>query len=291
MTILKRRNKKWFYWLLLTPTLLFMAFFLIIPFVLLINMSFHQVDSFLTVLPTYGLSQYVQIFTSHSYLNAIGMTLWVALVTTIISLLLAYPAAYLLLRAPKRSVRTFLYILLIAPLLTSVVVRTFAWIILLAQNGLVNEVLMKFHLIAHPVQLLWNLTAVVIAYVHVMLPFAVLPIITSLEEINPALRNASMSLGSGRVRTFFRITLPLTIPGLMSGAVIVFSLAAGSYITPLMVGGQMQPLLPLSIYQQAIQIANLPLAAALSLTLLVIVVIAIAILGTISKHWEAKIHG
>jgi len=214
-----------------------------------------------------------------------------ALITTLLCLVLAYPAAYLLVRAPNRKLRALFYIMLVSPLLTSVVIRTFAWIVLLAQNGLINEILIKLNIIGEPLSLLWNMRAVIIAYVQVMLPFAVLPIATSLSDLNPNLRNASMSLGAGRIQSFFKVTLPLTIPGMITGAIIVFSLAAGSYITPLLVGGRMQPILPLSIYQQVMQVFNLPLAAAMSISLLVIVFIFVGILGLVLKRWETRMHG
>ncbi|MDO3408206.1 ABC transporter permease [Saccharibacillus sp. CPCC 101409] len=277
-----------FQWLLLSPSLLFLTLFLLVPFVMLLVLSFRDVDSLLTVLPTYSFSQYIDVFTTPAYSRTIGSTLWMALVTTGICVLMAYPAAYLLVRTPSRGLRTFFYILLVSPLLTSVVIRTFAWIVLLAQNGLVNEVLINLHLINKPLSLLWNMNAVIIAYVQVMLPFAVLPLATSMGEIPPNLRRASMILGAGRIRTFFRVTLPLTIPGMLSGAVIVFSLAAGSYITPLLVGGRLQPLLPLAIYQQAVQVFNLPLAAAMSITLLLIVGIFVALAGWATKRWEGR---
>lgn len=287
----KKRKRNGFHWLLLSPTLLFLGAFLIAPFLLLTVMSFRDVDSLMNLLPTYGLDQYRTLFTSPVYLKTIGWTLWVAFLTTVICVVLAYPAAYLLVYAPRRWMRTLFYILLVSPLLTSVVIRTFAWIVLLAQNGLVNETLLKLGLIEQPLSLLWNLKAVVIAYVQVMLPFAVLPIATSLGEIAPNLKQASMSLGAGRVGTFVRVTLPLTVPGMISGALIVFSLAAGSYITPLLVGGRLQPLLPLAIYQQVMQISNLPLGAAMSLTLLLIVGIVAAAVGLILKRWEARMNG
>jgi putative spermidine/putrescine transport system permease protein len=292
---MKTRGSKWrksgFHWLLISPSLLFLGLFLVVPFVLLAVLSFRDVDSLMNLLPTYSFAQYKEIFTSDIYLGTIGSTLWVALVTTAICIVLAYPAAYLLVRSPNRKLRTFFYILLVSPLLTSVVIRTFAWIVLLAQNGLVNEFLLKLHLIDQPLSLLWNMKAVIIAYVQVMLPFAVMPIATSLEDIRPNLRQASMSLGAGRIRTFARVTLPLTVPGMISGAAIVFSLAAGSYITPLLVGGRLQPLLPLAIYQQVMQISNLPLAAAMSFTLLILVAVVVGLLGLIMKRWEAKING
>ncbi|OMH97919.1 ABC transporter permease, partial [Bacillus swezeyi] len=176
-------------------------------------------------------------------------------------------------------------------LLTSVVIRTFSWIVLLSQNGIINEALLSMKLIEKPLPLLWNMNAVIIAYVQVMLPFAVLPLAGSLGEVKPNLKYASMSLGAGRLRTFFCVTLPLTIPGIITGAMIVFSLAAGSYITPLLVGGRMQPLLPLSIYQQVMQVFDLPLAAAMSFTLLAAVCVIIAILGILLKRWEARMSG
>lgn len=171
------------------------------------------------------------------------------------------------------------------------VIRTFAWIVLLAQNGLINGFLLFTGLIPQPLSLLWNMNAVIIAYVQVMLPFAVLPLITSLNEIAPSLRLAAMSLGATPGATFRRVVLPLTMPGMLTGFIIVFSLAAGSYITPLLIGGRLQPLLPIAIYQQAMQIANLPLAAALSLTLLVMTLFVAGMVGMYLKRWEKRNHG
>ncbi|MGN9863609.1 ABC transporter permease [Bacillus swezeyi] len=284
-------NQKRFYWLLLLPALLFLGVFLVFPFVLLLILSFRDVDGMMNTLDTYSFSHYIEVFTSGVYLNTIETTLWTALQTTVLCLVLAYPAAYLLVKAPTSKWRALFYILLVSPLLTSVVIRTFSWIVLLSQNGMVNEALLSMKLIEKPLPLLWNMNAVIIAYVQVMLPFAVLPLAGALSEINPSLKYASMSLGAGRVRTFFCVTLPLTIPGMITGAMIVFSLAAGSYITPLLVGGRMQPLLPLSIYQQVMQVFHLPLAAAMSFTLLAAVCVIITILGLILKRWEARMSG
>ena len=187
--------------------------------------------------------------------------------------------------------RTLLYIVLVSPLLTSVVVRSFAWVVMLSQNGLVNQVLEAAGVIEEPLTLLWNMGAVVLAYVQVLLPFAVLPLATSLGEVRPQLRQASMSLGAGRVRSFFSVVLPLTVPGAVNGGVIVFSLTAGSYITPLLIGGGTQPILPLAIYQQAIQISDLRMAAAMAVVLLVLVVLIILPAELFLKRWEAKIYG
>ncbi|MCY7912719.1 ABC transporter permease [Bacillus haynesii] len=284
-------EQKRFYWFLLVPVLLFLGVFLVLPLVLLLFLSFRDVDAMMNTLETYSFSQYVEVFSSDIYLKTIGITLWTALKTTVLCLVMAYPAAYLLVKAPTGRLRALFYILLVSPLLTSVVIRTFSWIVLLSQNGIVNEVLISMKVIEKPLPLLWNMNAVIIAYVQVMLPFAVLPLAGSLSEMKPDLKFASMSLGAGRLRTFFFVTLPMTVPGLLTGAMIVFSLSAGSYITPLLVGGRMQPLLPLSIYQQVMQVFHLPLAAAMAITLLAVVSVVIGILGFFQKRWEARING
>jgi putative spermidine/putrescine transport system permease protein len=280
-----------FPWLMLTPCLVFLLLFLLVPLLLLFDQSLTNVDSLLNPLPGYSFAQYLIVFSEPQYRYALWTTLWVSLLTAVITVLLAWPAAWLLVSLKQRGLRTVLYVILISPLLTSVVIRTFAWIVLLAQNGLINGFLLFTGLIPQPLSLLWNMNAVVIAYVQVMLPFAVLPLITSLNDIAPSLRLAAMSLGATPAQTFRRVILPLTLPGMLTGFIIVFSLAAGSYITPLLIGGRLQPLLPIAIYQQAMQIANLPLAAALSLTLLVMTLAVAGVTGLFLKRWEKKNYG
>ena len=285
------RSPDAFPWLMLTPCLVFLLLFLLAPLLQLFDQSLTAVDALLEPLPGFSLAQYLQVFTEPQYRYALLTTLWVSLLTAFLTVLLAWPAAWLLVSVRRRSWRTLLYVVLISPLLTSVVIRTFAWIVLLAQNGLINSALLATGLIPQPLGMLWNMQAVILAYVQVMLPFAVLPLITSLNEIAPALRLASMSLGATPGHTFRRVVLPLTLPGMLTGFIIVFSLAAGSYITPLLIGGRLQPLLPIAIYQQAMQIANLPLAAALSLTLLVITLLIAGIAGAVLRRWEKKTYG
>ncbi|WP_231735252.1 ABC transporter permease [Gracilibacillus massiliensis] len=290
-TIMKSDRQKAFYWGLLIPTILLLLFFLVTPLVMLAEVSFREVDSYLNIQETYTFQHYIEVFQSGTYVKTIGTTLGVAFITGLCCMILAYPAAYMLVNARHSGLRTFLYILLIMPLLISMVVLSFAWIVLLAQNGMINQVLVNLNIIDQPLPMLWNLTAVVIALVQVLLPFAALPIANTLGDMNPKLKSASMSLGENRWKTFIKVTLPLSIPGLISGFVIVFSLAAGSYITALLIGGRMQPLLPLTIYQQVVQISNWPFAAALSFTLLVIVAICVLFLGWLLSRWEERVYG
>lgn len=283
--------KKLFNIALLIPALLFLITFLVAPIVFLFVLSFRNQDVYMNLLPGFTIQRYIDIFTTPRYWSTIASTIGIAILTTIICLVLAYPAAALLTYTKNRTLKSIFYVLLVSPLLTSVVVRTFAWIVLLAQNGLINQVLTKIGLIDAPLTLLWNMKAVMIAYVQVMLPFAVMPLATIMAEINPSIQKASMSLGVGRVRTFMKITLPLSIPGIISGAVIVFSLTAGSYITPLLVGGGMQPLLPLNIYQQAMQISDIAMAGALSIVLLLVVTMIVLPLEYVLKRWEERVYG
>lgn len=202
MMRVRKKNQR-FHWFMLLPACLFLVVFLLAPLVMMFVLSFRDVDSMMNTLQTYSLSQYMHVFTTDAYVKAIVSTVWVAIKTTVICLCMAYPAAYVLVKAPSRRLRAFFYILLVSPLLTSVVIRTFAWIVLLSQNGIINGMLLDWHVIQEPLSMLWNMNAVIIAYVQVMLPFAVLPIAASLTDVDQHLRRASMSLGAGRIRTFF----------------------------------------------------------------------------------------
>ena len=286
ITAAKRPKRRSARLALAIPALLFLLAFMVVPMALLVFISFQDAGT-----SAFTLDRYASLLTSPTYLTDIAVTLGVALLTTALVLLLAYPAASLLVNAKRKWVRTLLYVVLVSPLLTSVVVRSFAWVVMLSQNGLVNQVLEAFGIINEPLTLLWNMGAVVLAYVQVLLPFAVLPLATSLGEVRPQLRQASMSLGAGRIRSFFSVVMPLTIPGAVNGGVIVFSLTAGSYITPLLIGGGTQPILPLAIYQQAIQISDLNMAAAMAVVLLALVVLIIVPVEIFLKRWEAKIYG
>lgn len=275
---------------LLVPAVAFLLAFLVVPIAMLLFISFQNQNLMMQPADGFTLERYVQLFTKANYLRDIGTSIGVAFVTCAITLVVAYPAAYLMASVKRKGLRTLLYIVLISPLLTSVVVRSFAWVVLLSNNGLVNEVLEFAGLIDEPVTMLWSMQSVVVAYVQVLLPLAVIPISTSLGEVPGNVKRASTALGAGRVRTFFKVVLPLTVPGAVNGGVIVFALAAGSYITPKLIGG-VQPLLPLDIYQQAIQLYDLRMAAAMSIVLLVIVFLIILPVEVLLKRWEVRVYG
>ena len=278
-------KRKKIYWLMMLPALIFLLVFMVVPIVFIIQ------QSLISEAGAFSFERYAQILTSARDWKAIGLTIGVALLVTGFCELLAYPVAYLMARTKSRSWKTVFYIILVSPLLTSVVIRSFAWIVLLTQNGIINTILIAAGVTEKPLTLLWNLKAVILVYVQVLLPFAVMPLFSAFEEISTDYEKASKSLGMGRVATFFKIILPLTVTGAVSGGVMVFALTAGSYITPLLIGGGRQDFLPVRIYQQAIQLMDLQGAGAYSCVLLILVLLIILPVEYALKRWERKVYG
>jgi|SRR5690625_4689499 len=282
---------RFFSGMLLAPALIFMLLFLLGPLLYVGVLSLQNTDAMLNPVAEVGLSQYLAVFSGKSYIEAIFVSLGVAVITTVLCVVIALPIAWTLINTQSRALKVLLFIVVVSPLLTSVVIRTFAWIVLLARNGLLNDSLLQLGLIDQPLGMLWNLKAVIIALVQVLIPFAVLPIATALNKLPRDTIRASLNLGASHFYTFRHIVLPLVIPGILSGAIVVYALAVGSYITPLLIGGAMQPILPVTIYQEAIQIGNLPLSSALALILLAITLVVVFLLALTLHRWEKKTYG
>lgn len=276
--------------LLVLPAAVFLVAVFLVPLILLLVLSFRPTDSYNTTLDGFTFDQYAAVFTRGYLLGALVNSLWIALVTTLACAVLSYPVAWLLARGRIPAVRTITFLIVVSPLLTSVVVRSYGWRVLLAANGPVNSALVALGIVPGPVNLLTNPAIVIMTIVQVLLPFAIITLATSLRSIDPTLFRASHSLGSGAVRTFFRVTLPLSIPGLLGGGMLVFSLALGIYVTPLLIGGATQPLVGLRIYEQVMTLFNQPIGAAFSYVLLVIALIVMGIMTTISRRLESS-HG
>ena len=178
-------------------------------------------------------------------------------------MLFGYPIAWLASRAPPRW-QTLLVFVVVLPILTSVVVRTFAWIVILGREGLLNDVLRALRIVDQPVPLLFTETGVIAVLAQVQMPLMVLPLLGTLSRIDPNLGDASAALGAGAWRTFFRVTLPLSTPGLVAGCILVFSACATAFVTQTLIGGARLVYMPLHIYQQAVGANNWPFAAAIS---------------------------
>jgi putative spermidine/putrescine transport system permease protein len=186
--------------------------------------------------------------------------------TTLVTLIVGYPIAYYLVRSPSRY-RYLVFLAILVPMMFSVVIRTFGWIILLGSNGLLNDVLLRFGIINEPKVWLYNLPATVVALLHIFLPFMVLSIMSALYRIDRSIEDAAMILGAGRRAIFWHITLPLSGQGIFGGCAIVFSLSMGAYVTPNLIGGGRIRVLATEIYSQMLEVGDWRLAGLLGLVL------------------------
>jgi ABC-type spermidine/putrescine transport system permease subunit I len=220
------------------------------------------------------------------YLRVFWNTFEIAVLVTAICLLLGYPLGFLIATTtPGWATLGFIFVLL--PLWTSVLVRSYAWMVLLGRNGVFNRWLIDVGLIADPLPLLNNFAGVLIGMVHVLLPYMVLPVYGAVRRLDPALIAAAEGLGAPAWRIFWRIYLPLTLPGIFAGATIIFVLSLGFFITPALLGGGKVMMLAVLIEQEVHQTLNWPFAAALSAVLLALT-LAVYSLAQLSTRQEAR---
>lgn len=247
------------------PAVLFLVVFFVMP---LIDNGMRSV---IAADGGFTLSRYVSLLTDGFYLWIIAQTVLLSAGVTIISIIIGYPVAYFLVRKAGRFSGLIIF-LLIAPLLTSIIMRTFGWQVLFARRGLVNNLLVdQIGILSAPLRLTNSPEIAIAALVHVLVPFMVLSIATVLQGIDTRLEESAKILGANRLRTFFEVTLPLSLDGIGTGAILVFMIANGSFVTLVLLGGGMQTL-PLMIYQQFNTTRDFGMASAMSMILLVIAV-------------------
>jgi ABC-type spermidine/putrescine transport system permease subunit I len=244
--------------LLAAPLLLFMLVFYILPVLAMLMRSVSD--------PTWTLAHYAELAADPVFLKVFRNTLETSLIVTAGTLLLGYPVAFGLLRAGRWA--PVILILVLLPFWTSVLVRSYAWMVLLGRHGLINEALLAAGLLERPLRLLNTPLATQIAMTHILLPYMILPIANALRQIDPSLARAASGLGASPWATFRQVVLPLSMPGVLAGVLLVFVLALGFYITPAMVGGPREITLSMLIAQQVDQL-NWAYAATLSAVLLV----------------------
>ena len=267
------------------PLGLFFVAFVLAPMLLLAWVSLHD-DAGMTQA---GVGQYAKFLTDGFNLAVLGNTLWLGLEVTVLTILIGFPLAYLYTQAPGRW-QGPLMLLIILPLLTSSVVRTFAWVVILGRQGIVNTALLDLALIAEPIKLLYTPGAVAIALAQIELPLMVLPLITALMNLDANLRQASLALGAGHWRTFWQVTLPLSMPGLLAGSLLVFASSVSAFVTQTLVGGGQQMFMPFYMYQQAIQANNYPFAAAIAMLLLVCVLAVVVAINALGRRSKGFVH-
>jgi len=223
---MRRQDAGW--WLLILPAFLLMTAFYVAPIAQVLAISFTE--------PSPGLGNYERLLTSESVQRVILTTLRICVITTSLALLLGYILAYKIALASEATRRWWILTVLV-PLWISVLVRAFAWVTLLRRQGLVNNALMEAGVISEPLQLVWNEFGIIVGMVHYMVPYAVLPILASMQNIDGRVLAASQGLGASGAQTFWRIYLPLTRPGLVAAGLLVFILSLGFYVTPAILGG------------------------------------------------------
>jgi mannopine transport system permease protein len=237
----------------------------------------------------YTAEHYLRILYEPLYLKILWRTISIALLVTVASFLLGYPVAYATNLAKGRWSLLIIVCVLI-PLWTSVLVRSYAWILLLQRNGIINSMLLEGGFISAPLRMIYTEGAVMVAMTHVLLPFMILPIFSSLKSIPPDLARAARNLGAGPVQTFFRVTLPLSLPGVYAGSLMTFILALGFYITPALLGGPSTLMMATVIGQQTTELLNWPFAGALSGVLLGATLLLVVVFRrTLSLNQEVQL--
>ena len=246
--------------LLALPATAFLVAFFVVP---LLDMSARSV----TEPPDAGLSNYTRFFEQEANLRVLANTFWIAILTTLVCLLVGFPFAYLMTAVPGR-IAGLLLIAVLLPFWSSLLVRTFAWQVILRDTGLLNSFLMDLGLTREPLPLVRTTTGVIIGMSHILLPFMVLPIWAVLRRIDPEFSRAAANLGASPATAFRRVVLPLSLPGVLAGCLLVFVLALGFYITPALLGGPRDQMISQLIVEQVQRTLDWGFAAAMSVLLM-----------------------
>jgi ABC-type spermidine/putrescine transport system permease subunit I len=265
--------------LLAVPALLFLAVVLFVPLFDLLSLG----------VASGTFAPYRHALGDTLYLTVIGLTFAIALATTAICLLLGYPVAYLL-ATSGRLVAAVGFVCVLLPFWTSLLVRTYAWIALLGRNGVINRLLLEWGLISEPLRLLYNFGGVLVGTVHVLLPYMVFPVYAAMVRIDRDLLLAAEGLGAGPVSVFWRIYLPLTLPGVFAGCALVFILSLSAFVTPALLGGGRVIMIANVIQTQVSQFLNWPFASALSAIVLASAVLVYAALGLLTRGQGSSPH-
>jgi putative spermidine/putrescine transport system permease protein len=262
-------------WALTAPALMLFVGVLLIPLTMTVMLSFHDWGQYKGIEPVFILKNWHEIVTDPYYAEMFWRTFRIAILTTLLTAVLGAPEAYILNRMSGRWKSVFLLVIL-GPLLISVVARTLGWALLFGgNNGLVNKLLMSAGLIRAPIPFMFTETGMVIALAHVMMPFMVLSVWAALQRLDPQIENAAMSLGAGPVTIIRRIIMPQIMPGVLSGAIIVFSLSASAFATPAIIGGRRLKVAATLAYDEFLNTLNWPLGAAVATLLLAALVLIV----------------
>jgi putative spermidine/putrescine transport system permease protein len=273
-------------WFLLGPNLVLNALFMAGPLILLARISLDGYQPGHGIINMWQLSNYAKFLSDPFYRDILWGTLLLGAEVTVLCLVLGFPLAYALSRS-RGFRRSLFYFCILMPLLTSTVVRTFGWTILLANNGALNRTLIALHVIDGPLRLMYNTTGVIIALVEVLLPFMVLALDTALLNIHQSLYEAAQNLGARELRIFLRVTLPLSMSGITSGCILVFTGAVSAFITPTLIAGARIKVMSTVIYQQAMALLDWPFGGAVAFIMLAVIMVLLLASLTLTERRRA----
>jgi putative spermidine/putrescine transport system permease protein len=259
---------------------LFVAFF-VAPLLVLIVLSLHAE----VAMRTWTLANYARFFTDSFNYSILWETLLLGVKATLVCLAFGYPIAWVCAHAGAR-LQSMIIFLVIMPILTSVVVRTFGWIVILGRQGIINKGILALGLTDEPLRLLYTEAGVVLVLAQVQMPLMVLPILTVLSKIDRNLVDASRALGAGEWKTLWCVTVPLSLPGIVAGCILTYTASVTAFVTQTLIGGARLVYMPLHIYQQAVGANNWPFAAAISVVFMVSVLIIVGLLGALGRKSE-----
>jgi putative spermidine/putrescine transport system permease protein len=275
-------QQKWAFLLLLLPPLLFLIVFFVVPMALFLREGFVAVDPH-SAARTLSFANYVHFLGSPDYLKVLWNTLRLGVIVTFLCLLLGYPLAYAMARFGPRWQRWIL-VAVISPLMVSVVIRTFAWQVILRNRGPLNDFLIATGIVDSPLRLLFTFTGVVIGLVHVFLPYMVLPLASVIEKMDPKLEEAARSLGANVFRRFFEVVLPLSMPGILAGSMLVFTASVSAYVVPELLGGERVQVVPTMVTQQILILLDWQFGAAMATILIMLTLLVLLLYRWLSRH-------
>ncbi|MFM1917745.1 MAG: hypothetical protein RJB01_1260 [Actinomycetota bacterium] len=268
------------------PGLLYITAFMTIPVLLVLVYSFFQRGRFGGIVWEFTFENYARAF-EPVYLKVFSSSLVIAGVTTVLAVLIGYPTAYAIARLPAKW-RTVALVLVVLPFWTNFLIRTYAWIVLLNSEGILNKALLDFGIISAPLGLLYTPGAVIAGLLYAYLPLVILPVYASVERLDRQLIEAAQNLGASRARTFFDITLPLTLPGTMIGAIFVFVPSLGNFVVPELLGGGKTVMVGNLIRDQFLETRDWPFGAVLALFVIALLVILFALQAMISRRINGR---
>ncbi len=277
--LLARRDGK----LVLLPAFLWWALLLITPIALVLVSSFFRRGPFGGVVYEFTLDNYIRAL-DPLYVGVLVYSVQIASITTAICLLIGFPAAWFIATRANPRVRTALLILVVLPLLTNFLIRTYAWIVLLNREGVVNKTLQAVGLTDAPLSLLYNDFAVVMGLVYGYLPLMILPLYAALERINPDVREAALDLGARPLRILRTVTIPLVLPGIVAGCVFVFVPSLGNFPVPQLLGGGRRIMVGNLVNQQFLEARDWPFGATLALMLMVILMLLLVVQSRVLRR-------